>query len=245
MSVIIVVGLASVISGLVQSIAGFGSGIVLMLFLPRFLGVVEAAALAGVIATAATLSLAWQYRKKNDLKLTIPFSLAYICACSAIICGLSQINLRLLTLAFGVFLILMALVNLFGQNKYVPKANTSTAITCGFAGGLCSGLFGIGGPIIALFFAPTSESRESYMGNSQFCATVTAITASFVRASNGMLPVNLIPAIIAGIAGIIIGKTIGTAFSSKIKKEKLQKYIYYFVGANGVITVIQQLTAAP
>lgn len=83
------------------------------------------------------------------------------------------------------------------------------------------------------------------MGNSQFCATVTAITASFVRASNGMLPVNLIPAIIAGIAGIIIGKTIGTAFSSKIKKEKLQKYIYYFVGANGVITVIQQLTAAP
>ncbi len=245
MSVIIVVGLASVISGLVQSIAGFGSGIVLMLFLPLFLGVVEAAALAGVIATAATLSLALQYRKKNDLKLTVPFSLAYICACSAIICGLSQIDLRLLTLAFGVFLILMAMMNLFCKNKYVPKANTGTAIACGFAGGLCSGLFGIGGPIIALFFAPTSENRESYMGNSQFCATITAITSSFVRAYNGMLPANLIPAIFAGIVGIIVGKMIGTAFTSKIEKEKLQKIIYYFVGANGVITVIQQLAVLP
>ncbi len=66
--------LPALLAGLVQGLTGFGSGIILMIFLPALMPVAQAAGVAGMTMFVATAWLAWRYRKALQLRqLIVPF----------------------------------------------------------------------------------------------------------------------------------------------------------------------------
>ena len=235
-----VISLVSIVSGVLQSVVGFGSGIVLMLFFPYIMGMLEAVTMSGIIGTAATIALSWKFRKYINYKLSFAFSLAYISTSTLVIYNISKFNLSSLTAAFGIFLIALSLFYLLNPNMPKPSASLVHAIIFGAIGGIAMGLFGIGGPFLALFFAPISKTRNDYMGNMQFCATTTAIVATTERIIEGMFSKNLITAMFAGVICILLGKRLGLKIRIE-DKEKLLKIVYCFIGLNGLYVLISNL----
>ncbi len=55
-------------AGLIQTVTGFGSGVVIMLVLPLLMPLIEASTISNSITLFLCTSLAWQYRKTINFK---------------------------------------------------------------------------------------------------------------------------------------------------------------------------------
>lgn len=235
----IVIG--AVAAGIVQSVTGFGAAIFLMLILPHFFDMVTAGALASSISMTLALMLAWKFRKQVNWKMCVIPTMIYLMCSVTVINFVKGMDLELLSLAFGVFLILVALYSLFVSRRITASGSRTVAVVCAVISGVTSGLFGIGGPLMALYFAGISESKESYIGNIQFLFAVTNIANLATRVSKGIYTVDLIPLTLIGFVFISVGKRIGLKILEKLNVETMKKIVYVYAGISGVVTVLENV----
>ena len=237
----IIVALAALTAGAVQTVTGFGAAVVMMLVLPRIFGVVTASAVSTSICVALSLSLAWRLRRKTDFR----FILMPICVFSVggivIINLIKSLDLRIVGILFGVFLIALSVYNLAFAAKASLRPTKAVILVCSAVSGVFSGLFSIGGPMMALCFLPCSEDHEQYVGNMQTLFVVTNIINIIARIRNGLYTANLLPCTLVGMAFILVGKEIGIRFVQKLNIEVLKKVIYVFVGISGTITLAENI----
>lgn len=232
---------ASVIAGVIQSVTGFGSAIFLMLVVPYFFDMVASSAIASSIAMGLGLTLAWQFRKHIQWKVCALPAVVYTACGVAAINVLKGIDLEFLSLMFGVFLVLLSVYFLVLAPGMSVKDNWITASVCSGISGVTSGLFGIGGPLMALYFVSASRDKESYIGNIQFLFGATNIINFATRISRGIYTMDLIPITILGFIGINIGKMLGLKILNRLNLDVVKKGVYGFVGISGVLTVVQQI----
>lgn len=238
MLTVVYVALIAVAAGMAQALTGFGCGIVMMLVFPMLFGIIKAPALSTAIAVAISLQLAYRYRKHFKPSVMVFFSSSYILASVIMIYFAKRFNVYWLTMAFGIYLILISVYNLLAKNKLKLKGNRSSALICGTIGGICSGLFAIGGPMIALYFLAITDDREGYMANSQLSATISSLVETIARISNGILTVDMFPAVAAGIAGIWLGGIFGDRISKHINRLTMEKLVYIMVAITGIKTLV-------
>ena len=130
----------------------------------------------------------------------------------------------LLSLMFGIFLILVALYSLFASNRIAVSSSRKTAVICAAISGITSGLFGIGGPLMALYFIGISKSKEAYIGNIQFLFAVTNVFNFITRISKGLYTINLLPLTLVGFVGIFFGKRIGLKILDRLRVDAVKKW---------------------
>lgn len=237
----LIVGGASVIAGIIQNIAGFGAGIVLMLVLPHFFSLIAAPALNQGISTLMTVILAKRYIKYMEPKQVFLPIACYIAASTCVIWIIKDIDLHLLAIAFGVFMILLSIYFMFVQKNLQLKPTPLTAVLCGLLGGVLSGLFSIGSTAMALYFLACNDKREGYMGNLQFLLAVTNVVSLCMRTLRGIYTIDLLLPTAVGFAGILLGQKIGGKLSSRLDPSVINKCIYILVGLTGLETLIKQL----
>ena len=184
--------------------------------------------------------LAIRYRKHADLRRVTALSLPYCAASACAILTVNRINLHALTIAFSLFLIAMSLWNLIPRQQRSVRPGLWSAFVCGAIGGVCSGFFGMGGPLWAIYFISSTESREEYMGNTQICAAVTALFETALRASNDIFTAGMIPLAAIGMLSIHAGKWIGLRYTDRFDQQTLKRLIYIFVCVFGVIKLVMQ-----
>lgn len=236
-----IIALASVIAGIIQSVTGFGSAVFLMLIVPFFFDMVAASAISSSIAMGLGITLAWKFRSHIQWKIcTFPAVIYLICSVT-VIRQIQGIDLDVLSFAFGIFLILLAAYFLIFANRMSFRANWKTACVCSAISGVTSGLFGIGGPLMAVYFVSASRDKESYIANIQFLFAVTNIVNFITRITRGIYTADLIPVTLLGFAGITLGKLVGLRILDRLNLEMMKKGVYAFVGLSGLITVLQQL----
>ncbi|MBQ3193332.1 MAG: sulfite exporter TauE/SafE family protein [Oscillospiraceae bacterium] len=143
-----------------------------------------------------------------------------------------------LSLAFGVFLIVLAFYFFAFSERITMQANRKTAALCAMLSGITSGFFGIGGPLMAIYFISAIKEKESYIGTIQFLFAFTNIINLFTRIVNGIFTIDLLPATILGFAGITMGKTIGLHILDRTDPSKIKKLVYAFVGISGILTLL-------
>ena len=97
------------LSGVVQAISGFGAGILMMSVLPYFFDMVTSSAIGSAVSIGATATLAWKFRKHMDLKITLLPALVYVACSLTVLNFIQDMDMEVLTLAFGVFLIVLSL----------------------------------------------------------------------------------------------------------------------------------------
>jgi len=230
----------AVLAGVVQTVTGFGAGIILMLALPYFFDLVTAPAIASSICLGATYTLAWKFRKEIDLKSSIIPATAYLICSLLVIQYVQNMDIVVLTVVFGVFLIVLAVYFFFFSERVRFGANWYTGLLCGAFSGASSGLFGIGGPLMAIYYVSATKSKEAYIGTIQALFCLTGSVNLLMRMSRGIYTLDLIPLTIVGMLAINLGKLMGLQIVKRMNAELLKKVIYAVVGASGVMILVQQ-----
>lgn len=233
--------IAAAVSGVVQAITGFGSAILLMMILPYFFDMLQAPALASSVTIGITAALAWRFRTKIQWQLVILPTILYELGSVIILNITSRLNMDILGLSFGVFLIILAVYFLFFSSSFSVKATPHSACICSFISGVCSGLFGIGGPLMAVYFLAATKEKEDYIANLQFVFAVTTAINLTIRIYKGFYLLSFLPLTVVGILGITIGKIVGLNILERINVALMRKLIHTLVGISGILTLLEYI----
>ena len=223
-----------------QAITGFGGTILMMTLMPMLYEFNAAAGITSAVCCPIALLLMLRYRKAIRLRvLAIPL-ICYLISSTVAVQLAAGMDLSVLKVIFGVFLIALAAYSYFAPNFRV-KNSIPVAILCGTFAGISGGFFSIGGPLLVLYFLAATQSREEYVANINVVFFVTNLWQSGVRAVNGILQPSMLLPIALGICGVLIGTLIGDKAASKINAELMKKLIYLFLALSGVISILETL----
>ena len=139
--VYLAVALSAALGGFVQSITGFGAAVVMMTILPYFFTMAVAPSVSTSICLRLTVTLAWKLRKSIDLKLTLPPTLLYAAASVTAIRFIGSMDLRVMTMVFGAFLMLLGAYLLLTEKKAAIRVTPVVTVVCGLLAGVCGDCF--------------------------------------------------------------------------------------------------------
>lgn len=238
---IAVTSLAGLLAGVINSLTGFGSAIIMMLFMPGILGITAGAAVTSSVCLGLNAVTAWQYRKGIVWRISLICAFFYTLTSVTVINFVGDLDLRFLTAVFGGFLLLLSLYFLFFSSRFSLKATLPTLIFCGLFSGIGAGLFSIGGPLLAVVCLNATKTREEYVGTIQSIFFMTAIPNLIMRLIKGLYTADMIPLTILGFAFAIIGKALGKKLAERMDGAMLKKLIYIYIGFAGVVNIIQNI----
>lgn len=236
-----VTSLAGLLAGVINSLTGFGSAIILMLFMPGMLGITAGASVTSSICIGLNAVTAWQYKGSIVKRISLICSFFYLLVSLTIINFVGDMDLRALSAGFGGFLLLLSLYFLFFSSKLVLRATLPTLIICGLLSGIGGGLFSIGGPLLAVVCLNATSSREEYVGTIQSVFLMTGIPNFILRIAKGLYTPNMIPLTLLGFAFALIGKALGKKLSEKMDGATLKKLIYLYIGFAGAVNIIKNI----
>lgn len=237
----IAVFLAAAAAGAIQSVTGFGAAVMMMLVVPHFFDMVRAPGLVSTICLGLGVALLWRFRKHVEWKVTLPVAAAYVLFSTLAIRMVGAVDLKALSVVFSIFLILLSLYYRFGEGRLTLRPTLTTALACGTAAGITGGLFGIGGPLVVLYFLPAARSKESYVANLQLLFTITNISGLAARVWTGIYTADLIPMTLLGVVGINLGKMVGLRVLDKLDIDRMRRIVYAFVGVAGAVNLVSNL----
>jgi len=241
MNIFAVIMLGAFLAGLVQAITGFGGAIVMMMFLPMFLSMNVAPALAGMIVIPMCITMAFKYRKKIMKKhLAVPI-LIYLVSSGICIKIASMVDLDGMKVVFGLLLVALAVYFSIFSSKLKLEPNLPTAIVCAGISGITGGLFGIGGPLMVLYFLAISDDKEEYLGTINLVFTITESYSTIVRCYNGIITPDLLPMSMCGFAAVLLGRYFGSKVINRIDTNLMKKFIYLLLAVAGIITCVRAL----
>jgi len=238
---VIIVFIASVLGGLTQTVTGFGSGIVIMLFLPYIMPVMQASGLSVLVTMILNVTLLAKYWRHIKMKLVLAPAVISFAVSTLSIYLCASLELNVMKMIFSIFLIVLALYFIFFSEKIRLNANTPTVVTCAALAGAANGMFGIGGPPMALYFLAITKEKEEYIGTTQMYFLLTSAYTTLIRIMSGIFDRELMMLAVPGILAMLIGEMIGTRVINKISHEKMKGTIYFFLMVSGIITLIQCL----
>lgn len=227
--------------GLLQTFCGFGAGVIILLYLARFSGMVTGAAVNLSICAFLAAYLLFRFRKKTEWRKTllpmIPYLLVSI-VFNRLIMRLDA-HKNLLGILFGVFQIMLAVYYLFIAKNVKSSGNAVSGVLLGGASGMTSALFGVGGPFLSVYLLPVSKDAESYTANMQLVFTVTNIFVVAGKIRNGSYTLASLPATILGGIGVLLGGTFGIWLLKRTNPGNVKTAVYVFLAVSGVVTLIQ------
>ena len=225
-------------AGIIQTVTGFGAAVFLMLIMPRYYDMVAAPAITSAITLGLSAALAWKFRRHIRWKECLFPTVVYLVFSITAIGFAKKLDLAHLSTLFGVFLVILSVYFFVFSERITMKANWQTAALCAMISGVTSGFFGIGGPLMAVYFISAIREKESYIGTIQFLFAFTNIINLFTRVANGIFTIDLLPAVVLGFAGITVGKILGLHILDKTDPGKIKKLVYAFVGISGILTLV-------
>ena len=226
-------------AGLVQGVTGFGAGIVMMMFFPYFFALAQAAGVSVAIAVILCAMMFIKYREYVDLKKIIGPSVLYLAICSIMISFSTGLDQALMKKIFGIFLVILAVYYLF-LNKGTSKKELSLPVSlfCVAVSATCDAWFGIGGPLMVLYFLTKTNDTKEYLGTIQTFFMINCIWNTGLRFIRGILTVSHIPMIAVGMAGIVIGGILANKLVDKLNADLLKKLTYVMIGISGLVNLL-------
>lgn len=234
--------LAALVGGFLQSIIGFGVGVICMaLFSLFFTYMPYAAAVSMFITLFGSMWILRGRWRKADLKKMLPVMIVYF----AIMPVATALSTRLPKNVFGFVLagvlIVLSSLNIFFEGKVRIKANVGSAIVIGVLAGILGGLFNMSGSAVVFYALAAFDDKENYIASISAYYVVTNIYGMVVRYFNGLLTQQVLLWSAAGVAGVFVGVVLGCIVYKKISFPTLRKWIYGFIGVSGIWMVISNL----
>ncbi len=240
MTIYFLILLISAVSGFVQTISGFGCAVLMMLGLPYLLSIGDSASVSTAICMVLNIILVVKYGKLKSIKENWLMIVIYTAFNYISIMFIKYINVELMGILYGVFMILMALY-FFLFDKKVKNVGMVFCILSALFSGIGAGIFSIGGPLLAVCFSQKYDNHSEYMSSIQLTFLFGSVMALLGRVINNVYTVNLIPYSLIGIAGVLIGQYFGGKFTNKADSKIIKTIIYGFVAVSGIITIVKYI----
>ncbi|NBV06010.1 MAG: sulfite exporter TauE/SafE family protein [Proteobacteria bacterium] len=170
MSVTILIATSFSLGFFVESIIGFGGGLIAYAILGFFMDLKEMILCGLYIGTCSSTYIAYTDYKAFNKKIFL--NLLPFCLTGTILGVLifSKFSSQSLSLTFGILLILLAIKTIFFDKISFPKFFRNQLI---FIGGICHGAFGIGGP----FFV--NALKNNFKNKSELRTTMAVVFVFF------------------------------------------------------------------
>lgn len=236
-----VVMVTAFLAGFIQSVTGFGGAMVLMMALPYFVPLKTATALAGFICVPMCIAVAVHYKDCIRPKLVILPTIIYLISSAFFIRLAASIDLEQLKAVFGLMLIGLAIYFNFFASKFKLKPNFSNALFCAGFSGLTGGLFGIGGPLLVLYFLAVTDDKKAYLGTINMVFAITETYSAAIRFCTGILTGNLLPIILCGFLTVVLGSFLGGKIVDRLDGNKIRKLVYLLFAVSGLVTFVKAI----
>lgn len=222
------------LAGLVQGLTGFGAAIIMMIFLPSLLPIDQSAGVAALIMSASVLTLVIRYRHSIRLKrIIIPFLIYAGVASWSVHLG-QILDVQLLRELLGGLLVALALYFTFVKRASNQQYPLLVAGIFMIISGFFNGLFGIGGPLMALYFLSLAKTTPEYIASVQTFFLIDVIYITTLRVATGILVVQDIPIILVGMVGAVCGTIIANHLLTRMNMTMVQHLVYLFIGISGI-----------
>jgi len=231
--------LTALLAGLVQGVTGFGGGIITMLIFPYFFSIPLGAGITGSLGIALCASMVIRYRKDVNVWMAIMPAFLYNVVSSIVISYSIEVDQALIKKIFGVFLVLLSIYYLFiSKSVQNRKLSLGVSIVCIVISAACDALFGIGGPLMVLYFMSMTSSTHAYLGTMQLFFWVNSMYNTAFRFYKGILQPEHLVFIAFGVVGILVGGAVAGKIVDKLNVVTMRKLIYIMIGISGVINLI-------
>ena len=238
---LILIAVVALAASYVQSVTGFGFGIVAMIFLPSFLLYTEANALSSVLSTVTSvLVVVATYRKINWKNLVFPLVGSLIANYFAVAFAKNAKN-ELLVLLLGIALFILSVYFFFFSNKIKIRACWYTGLIAGLISGVMSGLFSIGGPPVVVYYMQSEEDTEGYLATISAYFVLSGIVTVALKAVAGFITTNVLWGIAVGLLAMLFGAFLGKKTRAKAKPQMIKKAVYGVMAVSGLVNVITSL----
>jgi uncharacterized membrane protein YfcA len=107
--------------------------------------------------------------------------------------------------------------------------------------GFFNGMFGIGGPLMALYFLTISKTKETYLASIQAFFLIDTVIMTSLRFSMGVLDLNSLKYVAVGIIGAVIGTILANRLVRHLNINVMTIFIYIFIGISGLYYLITAL----
>lgn len=233
--------LIALVGAFLQTNMGFGFPILAMIFLPMLFPFSTAVTLCQVIAIVSTAYLSIRYWKYIRWRILLPLLLVSLVIGAIVTYTSLSIQQGLLKMALGLTLMILAAFFVWFSNRIKLKGSIGSGLAMGAVAGLGNGLFGIGGPPVALYLMACIEDKNEYLATIQAYFLLSNISTILIRAFSGSIGTEHIPLVLFGWLGIGLGTWVGLLAFKKISMASLKKLVYAFVGLSGLWVFVQEL----
>ncbi len=221
---------------IVQTVSGFGFGIIVMALMPHFISSTTACAtLVGIICIVSSILIAWRHRKKLNVKMSLLPLIVYFPVSYLVIHSVGVVQEGTLRKMLGIVLILLSLYFFFFSRHLHIKPAARNGLIAGAVSAVLGGLFSTGGPPMAVYnLAISEDDKEQYLANMQtfFAATCTYNTA--IRAVHGYVTKEVLLMSAVGIIASFGGILIGNRIFDRINAAQQRKMVYVLMLVSGI-----------
>jgi len=241
MNEFLIVGSIFVLAGVVQSLAGFGFGMVSMALLPIVLPVraaVPVVALLGLIACVWVLIAA---RRSLDRRRVMPLLIGAFLGVPVGVWFLDSADPTVLNLSLGVVLIAYSLNGLLRGGGAVALSETADApwrdaVGAGAAtlAGILGGAFNVGGPPVVMYAAWRRFEPDATRATLQCFFLVSTCFQLALFGMTGIVTQESLVTAGVGIPALAIGLAFGSRLAPRIGKEAFGRLVLCLLLVLGV-----------
>lgn len=229
-------------AGVIQSVAGFGFGILVMIFLPRLLLYTEASVLSTMLSMLTSLLLAvTMLRRVHWRNLVFPLIGSAVMTVVAVTFVKSQRNDTLLLL-LGIALVVIGIYFFFFSSKIRIRPTWYAGLIAGSLSGFLGGTFAIAGPPAAIYFMQSEEKSERYLATLSAYFVFSDSISIVSKISAGFATGNVWRGFAVGVCFLALGLMLGKGLRGRISPMVLKKIVYGLMTVSGIVNIVTVLT---
>lgn len=234
--------LVGLCSSFLQGSIGFGAAVVMINVIPLLLTPGQTVVItqgACIIFPLYIVFRSWRkIREDVLLPLLIPSLICTVIA-TRVSVGLDTGTMRLL---LGILFVLLSVYFMFVADRISIRPTKLNAAIAGAVSGILGGAFVAGGPPAVLYLAPAlGDDREEYVVTTQMYFIALNVMSFLTRVFSSAVDAADIPYMAALTLGALAGVFAGTKMMKNIDAALLRRFIYAFVGINGVVMIIGEI----
>ena len=219
----------------VQTIAGFGSALVVMPMLTQFVGVQTAASVVALVGATVTVSVLYQNRQGLQWReagkllvgsvIGVPLgALALKVLPPAPVMAL----LGIVLLVYGIYALVTARSNSTPDVAPAPSARLTAALV-GFSSGLLGGAYATDGPPLIIYGSVKRWPKQSFRSILQACFLVNGFLIIACYGAGGLLTRDVLAYCAYGIPGMAAGLIIGTLLDRHINHALFHRLLVWLI----------------
>lgn len=231
-SQVIIVGIF-LFAVIVQTVAGFGLGIVSLPLLIPILGIRTAAPIVATVNLIAIALIFLRYRNAFQLRATKPLLIAGALGVPFGVWGVINIPEVYTLTALGVLILGYSLYAFF--TPQVPEIKHPLwGYGLGFVSGVCGGAYNSSGPASVLYAHSQRWPQETFKSNLQGYFIINSIIINVTHALSNNYTPKVMSGFLLAIPGIALGMLVGFALSKRINADRFRKLILVMLFILGI-----------